>query len=77
MPRKGKKTKHTAAELASKIAAHKPRGGGEHGIVERKPTTALRCKVCGTDIHNLGIMKTHYGAKHPATVLNEADYTPA
>lgn len=26
MPRKGKKTKHTAAELAAKIAAHKPRG---------------------------------------------------
>jgi len=74
MPRKGKKTKHTAAEIAAKIAAHKPRGGGEHGIVERKPKCALKCKICMTEIHTITIMRTHYEAKHPTVKLNEADY---
>lgn len=135
MPRKGKKTKHTAAELNAKIAANKPRGaphkqhtgptraagrrthtqataasseatlcaacidarannstqatcahihtpgvslrkkstkgsladagvslgvlcrvpagGGEKGIDERKSKTAMKCKICKIDIHNM------------------------
>lgn len=46
MPRKGKKTKHTAGELAAKIAAHKPRGGGAEGIEKRAVKTAMACKIC-------------------------------
>jgi len=74
MPRKGKKTKHTAAELAAKIAAQKPRGGGVQGIDQRSSKTAMACKICKTGIHNMTIMRTHYAAKHPSVTLNEADY---
>ena len=45
MPRKGKKTKHTAGELAAKIAAHKPRGkadGGMMGECEGR-AASMRC----------------------------------
>ena len=74
MPRKGKRTKHTAAELASKLAAQKPQGGGALGKDERKPKAALTCVLCKVEIHNLSIMKTHYTAKHPTIPINEADY---
>jgi hypothetical protein len=74
MPRKGKKTKHTASELAAKIAAHKPRGGGEAGKSDRKPKCNMACNICKTPIHNITVMKQHYEAKHPSSTLNEDDY---
>jgi hypothetical protein len=74
MPRKGKKTKHSAAELAAKLAAQKPQGGGALGKDERKPKCALVCLLCKAEIHNLTVMKQHYTAKHPTATCNEADY---
>jgi len=74
MPRKGKKTKHTAAELAAKLALQKPQGGGAMGKDERKPKCALICTLCKADIHNLSVMRQHYEAKHPSVTLNEAEY---
>lgn len=74
MPRKGKKTKHTAAELAAKIAAHKPRGGGEAGREDRRPKANMRCNICKAEIHNLTILRGHFTAKHPDVTLNEDDY---
>ena len=65
MPRKGKKTNHTASEIAAKIAAHKPRGGGAAGVEERKPKCALVCPLCKAEIHNATMMIQHYVARHP------------
>lgn len=76
MPRKGIRQKHTAGELAAKLAAQKPQGGGNQGIDARKPKTALKCLLCKADIHNLSVMRQHYEAKHPKETLNEADYAP-
>ena len=75
MPRKGKKTKHTAGELAAKLAAQKPQGGGAGGKDERKPKCALVCLLCKAEIHNLTVMRQHYTAKHPSHAINEHDYT--
>jgi hypothetical protein len=74
MPRKGKKTNHTAAEIAAKIAAHKPRGGGAAGEALRRPKTNLSCDICKCGIHNLTVMKQHYESKHPTANFNENDY---
>jgi len=74
MPRKGKKTKHTAAELAAKLASQKPQGGGSAGLDERKPKCNLICTLCKADIHNITIMKQHYEAKHPTVTINEEQY---
>ena len=74
MPRKGKKTKHTAAELAAKLALQKPQGGGAVGKEERKPKAALTCSLCKAEIHNLTVMRQHYQAKHPQATINEEEY---
>lgn len=74
MPRKGKKTKHTAAEINAKIAAHKPKGGGAAGQEDRRPKANMKCLVCKVEIHNLTILRGHYEAKHPTVKLNEDDY---
>ena len=75
MPRKGKKTKHTAGELAAKLALQKPQGGGATGKEERKPKCSLTCSLCKVEIHNLTVMKQHYQAKHPQQTINEEEYT--
>jgi len=39
---KAKPTKHTAAEIAAKVAAHKSQGGGTGGMAERDKKAALK-----------------------------------
>jgi hypothetical protein len=38
---KAKPKKHTAAEIAAKVAAHKSQGGGAEGMAERDKKAAL------------------------------------
>jgi len=71
---KGFIQKHTAAELKRKADSHRDIAGGKEGKDRRTPKTALVCKLCKANIHNINIMKAHYEAKHPKDTLNPAEY---
>jgi hypothetical protein len=51
-------------------------GGGAEGIEKRAVKVAMKCKICKIDIHNMTIMKTHYGPKRSsAAQRSEAQST--
>ncbi len=65
MPRKGKRTKHSAKELAAKAKAAKPKGGGKKGMKNRRPVKkAYRCYLCMQNIPDPKTLQIHWDSKH-------------
>lgn len=73
---KGTVRKVTAAEKKAKELKAKKnyKGGGAKGADARRPKVALVCKICRSAVHSVNIMKTHYGAKHPAVAFDPSEY---
>ena len=75
---KGVIKKHTAAEIAAKVASHKPRfdnfscfglksirrAGGEAGKAARAPKCKYACNICKVEIDGQKSMNAHYGRNY-------------
>lgn len=79
MTGKAKPKKHTAKEIAQKVAAATTnRGGGKAGAIDRLGMdkgghAKLACPVCKTTAPDVKSMQIHHEAKHPKLPFNEAD----
>lgn len=67
---KAKPTKHTAKEIAGKIAAAtQNKGGGKAGLADRKGGQAghakFECHICKTTAPSIKTMQAHHESKHP------------
>ena len=66
---KAKPTKHTAKEIANKVAeATTNKGGGKAGLADRKGGAAghakYKCPICAQQAPDLKSMEAHHDSKH-------------
>ena len=77
---KAKPTKHTAKEIAGKVAAAtQNKGGGKAGLADRKGGAAghakFKCPSCGIQSPSLKSAEMHWDSKHPKLPFVPEDWT--
>jgi hypothetical protein len=77
---KAKPTKHSAREIASKVAAAtQNKGGGKAGLADRKGGAAghakFKCPSCGVQSPSIKSAEMHWDSKHPKLPFVAADWS--